>query len=78
MRASVSDAKLAALGVSQDDMLGRIRKAVSFAAGEGITVAFFGVDGSRAESRPSPQKALVNARKQCASCMVVSKETRRD
>jgi isopropylmalate/homocitrate/citramalate synthase len=45
----ISDAKLAALGVSQDDMLGRIRKAVSFAAGEGITVAFFGVDGSRAE-----------------------------
>ena len=35
----ISDAKLAALGVSQDDMLGRIRKAVSFAAGEGITVA---------------------------------------
>ena len=44
----ISDAKLAALGVSHDDMLGRIRKAVSFAAGEGITVAFFGVDGSRA------------------------------
>ena len=30
-------------------MLGRIRKAVSFAAAEGITVAFFGVDGSRAD-----------------------------
>jgi isopropylmalate/homocitrate/citramalate synthase len=45
----ISDAKLAALGVTHDDMLGRIRKAVSFAAGEGITVAFFGVDGSRAE-----------------------------
>jgi len=45
----ISDAKLAALGVSHDDMLGRIRKAVSFAAGEGILVAFFGVDGSRAE-----------------------------
>ncbi len=45
----ISDAKLAALGVSHDDMLGRIRKAVSFAAGEGITVAFFGVDGSRSE-----------------------------
>jgi len=45
----ISDAKLAALGVSPDDMLGRIRKAVSFAAGEGITVAFFGVDGSRAD-----------------------------
>ena len=46
----ISDAKLAALGVSHDDMLDRIRKAVSFAAGEGITVAFFGVDGSRADS----------------------------
>jgi isopropylmalate/homocitrate/citramalate synthase len=45
----ISDAKLAALGVSQEDMLGRIRKAVGFAAGEGITVAFFGVDGSRAD-----------------------------
>ena len=45
----ISDAKLAALGVSHDDMLGRIRKAVAFAAGEGITVAFFGVDGTRAE-----------------------------
>jgi isopropylmalate/homocitrate/citramalate synthase len=45
----ISDAKLAALGVSHDDMLGRIRKAVGFAAGEGITVAFFGVDGSRAD-----------------------------
>ena len=45
----ISDAKLAALGVSHEDMLGRIRTAVAFAAGEGITVAFFGVDGSRAE-----------------------------
>jgi isopropylmalate/homocitrate/citramalate synthase len=45
----ISDAKLAALGVTHDDMLGRIRKAVSFAAGEGMTIAFFGVDGSRAD-----------------------------
>jgi isopropylmalate/homocitrate/citramalate synthase len=45
----ISDAKLAALGVSHEDMLGRIRKAVSFATGEGMTIAFFGVDGSRAE-----------------------------
>jgi isopropylmalate/homocitrate/citramalate synthase len=45
----ISDAKLAALGVSHDDMLGRIRKAVAFAAAEGMTIAFFGVDGSRAE-----------------------------
>ena len=45
----ISDAKLAALGVSHEDMLGRIRKAVAFATGEGMTIAFFGVDGSRAE-----------------------------
>ena len=31
----ISDAKLAALGVSHDDMLDRIRRAVSFASGEG-------------------------------------------
>jgi isopropylmalate/homocitrate/citramalate synthase len=45
----VSDAKLQALGVSRETMLERIRSAVSFAAGEGIKVAFFGVDGSRAD-----------------------------
>ena len=45
----ISDAKLAALGVSPDDMLERIRKAVAFASGEGMTIAFFGVDGSRAD-----------------------------
>ncbi len=45
----VSDQKLAALGLSRDEMLGRIRGAVSFAAGEGLTVAYFGVDGSRAD-----------------------------
>src|SRR6478609_3576840 len=44
----ISDAKLAALGVTREKMLDRIRDAVSFAAGHGITVAFFGVDGSRA------------------------------
>jgi isopropylmalate/homocitrate/citramalate synthase len=45
----ISDGKLAALGVSRETMLERIRAAVSFAAGEGIRVAFFGVDSSRAE-----------------------------
>jgi len=53
VRASViesplSDLKLDALGVSRDAMLDRIAAAVSFAAEEGITVAFFGVDGTRA------------------------------
>ncbi len=45
----ISDGKLAALGVSRETMLERIRAAVSFAAGEGIRVAFFGVDSSRAD-----------------------------
>jgi len=45
----VSDHKLDALGVSREAMLDRIRDAVAFAAAEGITVAFFGVDGSRAD-----------------------------
>jgi isopropylmalate/homocitrate/citramalate synthase len=44
-----SDAKLAALGVTREAMLERIRNAVSFAAGHGITVAYFGVDGTRAD-----------------------------
>ena len=45
----ISDAKLAALGVTRESMLGRIRDAVSFAAQHGITVAYFGVDGTRAD-----------------------------
>ena len=45
----ISDLKLDALGVSREQMLERIRRAVSFAAGRGVTVAYFGVDGTRAE-----------------------------
>jgi isopropylmalate/homocitrate/citramalate synthase len=45
----ISDGKLEALGVSRETMLERIRKAVAFAAGAGIDVAFFGVDSSRAD-----------------------------
>ncbi|HEX6489769.1 MAG TPA: hypothetical protein VF002_00175 [Gaiellaceae bacterium] len=45
----ISDRKLAALGVTREEMLGRITRAVSYAAGHGIRVAFFGVDGTRAE-----------------------------
>jgi isopropylmalate/homocitrate/citramalate synthase len=45
----ISDSKLAALGVSRETMLERIRAAVSLAAGAGIFVAFFGVDSTRAE-----------------------------
>jgi isopropylmalate/homocitrate/citramalate synthase len=45
----ISDGKLAALGVSRETMLDRIRSAVSFAVEHGIHVAFFGVDSSRAD-----------------------------
>lgn len=45
----ISDGKLAALGVSHDSMLERIRAAVAGATAAGIRVAFFGVDSSRAE-----------------------------
>ncbi|MEX2612736.1 MAG: hypothetical protein WD380_04095, partial [Gaiellaceae bacterium] len=45
----ISDGKLAALGVSRETMLERIRSAISFAVEQGIRVAFFGVDSSRAD-----------------------------
>jgi isopropylmalate/homocitrate/citramalate synthase len=45
----VSDGKLAALGVSRETMLERIRSAVAFAVAADVTVAFFGVDGTRAD-----------------------------
>jgi isopropylmalate/homocitrate/citramalate synthase len=45
----VSDLKLRAYGVDRQEMLRRIRDAVSFAARNDVTVAYFGVDGTRAE-----------------------------
>jgi isopropylmalate/homocitrate/citramalate synthase len=45
----ISDGKLAALGVSRETMLERIRSAVSHATEQGIRVAFFGVDSTRAD-----------------------------
>jgi isopropylmalate/homocitrate/citramalate synthase len=45
----ISDLKLQALDVTREAMLARIREAVAYAAKRGITVGFFGVDGSRAE-----------------------------
>jgi isopropylmalate/homocitrate/citramalate synthase len=49
IEAPVSDLKLKAYGVDRDEMLLRIRKAVVFAAEHDITVAYFGVDGTRAD-----------------------------
>jgi isopropylmalate/homocitrate/citramalate synthase len=45
----ISDLKLNAIGVDRDTMLGRITKAMRFAAEHGILAAFFGVDSTRAE-----------------------------
>ncbi len=45
----ISDAKLAALGVTRETMLERIRSAVSLAVEHGIRVAYFGVDSTRAD-----------------------------
>jgi isopropylmalate/homocitrate/citramalate synthase len=45
----VSDLKLEAYGISRDDLLRRIDNAVSHAVENGVTVAYFGVDGTRAE-----------------------------
>ena len=45
----ISDAKLAALGVTRATMLERIRTAVRAATEAGVRVAYFGVDGTRAD-----------------------------
>ena len=45
----VSDAKLAAYGLTREELERRVRAAVGHAASNGIRVAFFGVDGSRAD-----------------------------
>jgi isopropylmalate/homocitrate/citramalate synthase len=45
----ISDLKLGALGVSREKMLKRIAESVSYAAEQGVRVAYFGVDGSRAD-----------------------------
>ena len=57
----ISDGKLAALGVSHETMLERIRRAVSFATENGIRVAFFSVDSSRADLSSSTASAAVEA-----------------
>jgi len=45
----ISDGKLAALGVTRATMLGRIQTAVRAATEAGVRVAYFGVDGTRAD-----------------------------
>jgi isopropylmalate/homocitrate/citramalate synthase len=45
----VSDGKLSAYGISREELVRRVVAAVSHAAESGVTVCFFGVDGSRAE-----------------------------
>jgi isopropylmalate/homocitrate/citramalate synthase len=47
IEAPTSDIKLNAYGMSRDDVLRRVSNAISFATQSGITVAFFGVDGTR-------------------------------
>ncbi len=49
IEAPVSDLKLNALGISRETVLRRIEEAVSAATKADVQVAFFGVDGSRAD-----------------------------
>lgn len=51
IEAPVSDRKLDALGVSRSTILDRIEAAVGHAMAANVKVAFFGVDGSRADMR---------------------------
>ena len=45
----VSDAKLAAYGMTREGVVEKVRGAIAHARDHGITVAYFGVDGSRAD-----------------------------
>jgi isopropylmalate/homocitrate/citramalate synthase len=49
VEAPTSDIKLQAYGISRDEVLRRVREAVSAARAADITVAFFAVDGSRSD-----------------------------
>ena len=49
VEAPTSDIKLNAYGISRDEVLRRVAGAISFATQNGITVAFFAVDGTRTE-----------------------------
>ena len=69
----ISDLKLTAIGVTRESMLERITKAVSFAVEAGITVAFFGVDGSRAE--PDFFRAAYRAAREAGAAEIVVVDT---
>src|SRR6202158_4520128 len=49
IEAPTSDIKLKAYGLTREDVLRRVVDAMSFAKQNGITVAFFGVDGTRTD-----------------------------
>lgn len=49
IEAPTSDLKLGAYGLSREDVLRRVVDAVALAAANGITVAFFAVDGTRTD-----------------------------
>jgi isopropylmalate/homocitrate/citramalate synthase len=49
IEAPTSDIKMRAYGISADEVLTRVKGAVSFAAQNGIRVAFFAVDGTRSQ-----------------------------
>jgi len=49
IEAPTSDIKLKAYGITRDEVLRRVSEAVSFAKQNGITAAFFAVDGTRTE-----------------------------
>ena len=49
IEAPTSEIKLKAYGISRDEVLKRVVDAVSFAAENGIAIAFFAVDGTRTE-----------------------------
>ena len=49
IEAPTSDIKLKAYGLTREDVLRRVVEAMSFAKQNGITVAFFGVDGTRTD-----------------------------
>ena len=49
IEAPTSDIKLKAYGITRDEVLARVSESVSFAKQNGITVAFFAVDGTRTD-----------------------------